>query len=178
MRIRALGQCGTAEFSGDRKYRYALTRNGLTKSDLEICFIMLNPSIADAEWSDATVHRCEKRARALGYARLSVVNLFGWISSYPADLRKTIEPIGARNDARILHYAERADTIVCAWGRHGRYLDRQWSVLKLLSAFNLYAFGLNNDDTPKHPLYLDYEIAPSYLWKPALLRNDADYIKG
>jgi hypothetical protein len=80
---------GSAVFSEDGVYRYRLERTELLRSgpsdrfhDGAANFIMLNPSTATADASDPTVRRCEGFARAWGYDRLIVTNLFG----HPAKL--------------------------------------------------------------------------------------------
>ncbi len=52
-------------FSGDRKYRYRLSRC-VGESSHRLLFIMLNPSKADETHNDPTIRRCIGFARGWG----------------------------------------------------------------------------------------------------------------
>ena len=84
----------TALFSRDRTYRYRL---GPRWGDgAAVCFVLLNPSIADATKDDATVRRCIGFARSLGYGVLEVVNLYAPAECVTAPGRDgSIDPGGA-----------------------------------------------------------------------------------
>ena len=74
----ALGGCESrAVFSPCEKYRYWLSRRW-QEGGRSLAFIMLNPSTADELENDATIERCERRARHNGYGGLVVCNLFAW----------------------------------------------------------------------------------------------------
>ena len=65
-----------ADISPDGLYRYTL---GRTWGDGDTCvFIMLNPSVADAESDDPTIRRCRGFAEALGCGSLLVANLYAY----------------------------------------------------------------------------------------------------
>lgn len=153
-----------ALFSTDEAHRYTLTRIwGRMRGNI-VAFCMLNPSTADHEVNDPTVERCERRARALGYDGMIVVNLFALRSTDPKALYKHEEPIGPENDFQILQAFEEYDVqdVICAWGKHGKFMKRDEDVLYLLKSnkFNLLALKINKDGTPAHPLYLPYELKP------------------
>ena len=147
-------------FSPDRKYRYWL---GAKRADGDgVClFLMLNPSEADEQKSDHTITKCKGFVRRWGYGTLWVCNLFAIRSPDPAVLKKTADPVGPMNDNHILEYARRAHRIVCAWGDHGAYLDRDKTVLRMLEDNGLlaktYHLGLTDQAQPKHPARLSYE---------------------
>ncbi len=82
------------------------------------------------------------------------VNLFALRSTDPKVLKTAADPVGDLNDQYILAAAEWADTIVCAWGNGGNYLDRDEHVIDLLAGMNLYCLGHNKNRSPKFPLYL------------------------
>lgn len=149
-----------ATFSRCRAYRYSLWRiwNAARRP---LCFVMLNPSTADEIQNDPTVERCEQRARRMGFGGLLVANIFALRSTDPAALYGHADPVGPRNDIAILRAAERAELVVCAWGRHGNLGGRGHAVLhRLNSVCNPHVLRMNADGTPAHPLYLSYACAP------------------
>jgi hypothetical protein len=150
-----------AVYSADEAYRYALTRvwdAGLGK----VTFVMLNPSTATEVQNDPTVERCERRARALGFGALRVVNIFAFRATDPRVMRAQADPVGEGNDAAIIEAAAWADRVVCAWGSHGVHLDRGLVVEALLRATRqpLFQLGLTKAGQPKHPLYIGYDREP------------------
>jgi hypothetical protein len=124
---------------------------------------MLNPSTADHVNNDPTVERCERRARTGGFGKLIVVNLFALRSTDPAKLYSHPNPRGfPRNNLEIDAAALEARFLVCAWGEHGKYLQRGREIMFLLRTGNLGAklrhLGLNASGEPKHPLYISYKV--------------------
>lgn len=67
-----------AVLSEDGVYRYRLTREWGENLDAckRVCFVMLNPSTADASKDDPTIRKCIGFATRLGFDALEVVNLF------------------------------------------------------------------------------------------------------
>lgn len=124
---------------------------------------MLNPSTADETVNDPTVERCERRARAMGFGRLDIINLFALRSTDPGGLYVYPDPVGAENDAAILAACSEAKAVVCAWGEHGKFGNRSSSVRKMLAAAGVVPLALlvNQSGEPKHPLYVAYTIQPT-----------------
>lgn len=148
-----------ARFSVCGKYRYLLWRDwDVTKPALT--FVMLNPSTADEVKNDPTVERCQRRAIAGGYGRLQVANIFALRSTDPGALYADKDPIGPDNDDAIRNAVKAHGTVICAWGRHGNLYGRGSKVLELLrDAFVMpHYLVLNKDGTPKHPLYVGYNV--------------------
>ena len=144
---------GTAGFDRTRIYRYSLTRTWAADGP-RACFVLLNPSTADAHKNDPTIRRCQGYAVAWGAASLEIVNIFALRSTDPAGLRRVEDPIGPRNNGAIRRAIARADTVVAAWGNHGSYLDRSTTVRRLLRDTPAQCLGLTASGEPKHPLYL------------------------
>jgi len=164
------GGPGSAVLSECKRYRYRLNRVFATGTGA-VVFVMLNPSTADAEFDDPTVGRCISYARWWGFGRLEVVNLFGLRSTDPAALKRADDPVGPGNDAAIVQAAGAADLIVCAWGSNAAGSGRDQDVIGLLSRADhflkgrVHCLGLNNDRSPKHPLYLPKTLKPQ-VWYP------------
>lgn len=146
---------GSATFSADRKYRYRLSRIFAERPG-RVCFLMLNPSTADAAITDPTVERCLRFARSWGAGAVEVVNLFGLRSTDPQALYQHPDPVGPDNDDAIAAAATCATTVVAAWGVHGALHGRGDEVAAALreAGVRLMALGETKDGHPRHPLYL------------------------
>lgn len=155
-----------AVFSPCRRYRYRLWRTWGEAAPA--VFVMLNPSTADEIENDPTVERCERRARAMGFGGLRVANIYALRSTDPTALYTSDDPVGPENDAAILESVAGAGLVVCAWGAHGNLHQRGENVLQLLRATGVtpHYLKLNNDGTPKHPLYVGYDVKPQ-AWEVA-----------
>ncbi|HEY2848317.1 MAG TPA: DUF1643 domain-containing protein [Gemmatimonadaceae bacterium] len=145
----------------DGKYRYNLTRTwdeGLPR----VCFVMLNPSTADASQDDPTIRRCIGYAQALGAGSLEVVNLYALRATDPRALAKDAAPIGPDNDKYIELAARSATTVVCAWGAHAHARGRGRQVLALLRRIGAQPMCLKQTKAgyPSHPLYLPAALRP------------------
>lgn len=146
-----LSDCGT--------YRYWLTRTWDATQPL-LCWILLNPSTADALVDDPTIRRCLGYAQQWGYGSIRVVNLFAFRATHPHTLHTAADPIGPANDATLQDAAGMAGLIIAGWGVHGQWGQRDSQVLRLLAAHDLYCLGKTGDGSPRHPLYLRSDMLP------------------
>ena len=143
----AISECG--------KYRYSLVREW-DKSKGKVLFIMLNPSIANAEVDDPTIKKCISFSKNWGYGGLMVANLFAYITPYPKELFTAKYPEGRNNRVEIEKMIHDCEIIICAWGKNQ---GSPPEYLKKLS--NLYYLKLLKDgQTPGHPLYLKKTLKP------------------
>lgn len=135
--------------------------NGQPLGEPKAClFIMLNPSTADAQNDDPTIRRCVGFAKAWGYDRLEVVNLFAHRATSPDELLSLSagdDPVGPENQDYVEDAAERAGLIVCAWGGNGGHLGQDETVLGWLDR-PAHCLGTTRDGRPRHPLYLPAEL--------------------
>lgn len=135
-------------------------------------FVMLNPSTADGNEDDPTIRRCVGFAKAWGYDRMEVVNLFAYRATKPTELlalNHDDEPWGVDNQ-RHIHSAmdNQVNRIVVAWGAHGGHLGQDETVLGWIEDYaefldhpvEIVALGLTKDGHPRHPLYLPKDAAP------------------
>lgn len=148
------------------QYRYRLWREW-DASRPALGFIMLNPSTADYHVSDPTINRCLQRALAGGYGRLDVVNLFPLRSTDPDGLLSHPAPLGDRpdrNNGAIMDAINNCTLVICAWGAHKAAPARAAEVLRIVRMCGrgnlLYHLGLNQDGSPKHPLYIAAKVRP------------------
>lgn len=137
-------------------YRYELVRRW-NRGPLA-CWIMLNPSTADATTDDPTIRRCIGFTRRWNLAGLVVVNLFAYRATNPRELYDCagagVDPVGPENDDAIHDAAVGSRVVVAAWGAHGSLYGRDRDVIDMLAAspVRLTALDVTNDGAPKHPL--------------------------
>jgi hypothetical protein len=147
----------SAKISSCGRYRYYLFRK-VSESTRTLVFVMLNPSTADGSIDDATIRRIMAFALAWGYGNVMVVNLFAFRATLPADLKRADDPIGPENAEHILYAIQHAETVVCGWGSQKGFDRMEQEVINFAvfaSAMNvpLYCLHVNQDGSPKHPLY-------------------------
>ncbi|MEM8776863.1 MAG: DUF1643 domain-containing protein [Pseudomonadota bacterium] len=154
------GVIGSAQFSQCGRYRQALIRDWTPegKAPRAICFIGMNPSVADAEASDPTCHRELMFARDWGYTRYLKGNVLDWRATSPKDIPHALElACSTENTPVLVKMAEEAELVVMAFGKlHKRYVDVLRNTVEAVAATGrpLKCFGLNQDGSAKHPLYL------------------------
>lgn len=141
----------TATFDPTGAYRYTLTREWDPARGWA-CFIMLNPSTADATKEDPTVRRCIAFAKRWGYGGLEVVNIFAYRATAPTDLWPLSDPIGQENGTYIDAAVRRCPIVVAAWGVHGAYRGRGAEVAARYAG--LKCLGTTQAGHPRHPLYV------------------------
>lgn len=154
-----------ATFSECGKYRYRLWRKWDATMPT-LTFVMLNPSTADDVKNDATIERCQRRAEATGFGCLQVVNIFALRSTDPKALVLSDDPIGPDNNRHIVEAIHAHGVVICAWGGHGTLMNRGLSVIRLIRQNDVlpHYLVLNKDGTPKHPLYISYDVKPQPWW--------------
>ena len=156
-----------AEFSGCRKYRYRLWRHWSLTPTSRCLFIMLNPSTADTLSNDPTVERCQRRARAMGFDAVDIVNLFAFRATDPTEMMATDNPIGPDNDEAIYTNLSWADFVICGWGAHGSHVERsKWFWMTAGHYLHraggvVHHLGLTAAGEPRHPLYISYDTKPT-----------------
>lgn len=173
-----------AVLSECRRYRYVLYRSldGLAWDAEEradssarktVCFVMLNPSVANEDDNDPTIEKLIKYGARWGFQRLSVVNVYALIETDSKVLRQALGKnaasliIGDHNYAFLETELGNADQIVCGWGNEGAY--RNDAIHDLLAEIGkpAFCFKRNRNGTPVHPLYQrDDAVLVSYTREP------------
>lgn len=159
----------SAFISEDGLYRWNLTRDwrdetlalgqGVTSPPSgSLCWVMLNPSTADASDDDPTIRRCISFSQREGYGALEVVNLFAWRATKPAELMHAADPIGWWNDGAIMFALGRASRVVCAWGssasKVGSCRTVQIPAWAREHDVPVSCLGTTKNGWPRHPLYV------------------------
>jgi hypothetical protein len=159
----------SAVLSPDGKYRYRLDRRWADGPT--VAWVMLNPSTADGTSDDATLTRITRFSRSWGFGALTVVNLYAWRATDPAELWRAADPVGPDTDWHILQ-AVAGHEVVVAWGAHGK-AERIAEVLNLIAsstgAGRPHALGLTKTGQPRHPLYLPSNTGLRVWENPATL---------
>jgi hypothetical protein len=143
-----------AIISQDEKYRYQLSRIW-DEEKPKILFLMLNPSIADADVDDPTIRRVVNFAKSWGYGGVFVGNLYAFRSTDPKGLRHTDNPIGEDNTQHIQSLLGLVEKVIYAWGNNQR--EPVWLYDLVDSP---YCIDVSKKGIPKHPLYLKSELQP------------------
>lgn len=137
-------------------YRYLLERTWAPLIPRRCCFIMLNPSTADAEKDDPTIRRCVGFAKSWGFGSIAVLNLFAFRTYDPRLLRSAenpIDPIGPENDTYLRDYTSSSGLIIAAWGAFPVAAARAKDVVRLVDR-TMFCLGTTAQGHPRHPLYV------------------------
>lgn len=141
--------------SPDGRYRYWLTQWG---AGMRICWVMLNPSTADASLNDPTLHRCIKFSKAWGFGSLVVVNLWALRSSKPKDLLAASDPCGPDNAEAVELAINGSAQVILAWGTFPAVMAaRGYERLNVEALADealvpIGCLGRTSGGHPKHPL--------------------------
>lgn len=153
-----ISPCGT--------YRYRLERDGglfTRRWETKICWIMVNPSTADASQDDATIRKVRGFTERMGGHRFIVGNLFAYRATDVRALKNAPDPIGPDNDRHLAAMIKEADRVIFAWGASGKmprgWQDRVALVAALAGRFphkRPLVLGRCADGQPRHPLMTAY----------------------
>jgi hypothetical protein len=158
------GVRGSADFSGDMKYRYWLERRWQTSLP-QFTFILLNPSKADAVWDDRTTQKLHLITSAHLGGGFELVNLFATVDTAQLGLhlRQAVEHEPGANDLRVLAAIERSERLVIGWGdgngdsphaaeRRAAIRRRAASIWPVIRSRELWCVKRNEvTGSPRHP---------------------------
>jgi hypothetical protein len=157
----------SAIFSNCGAYRYRLERQIDMFGGPPVAFCLHNPSTAGAINEDRTSQRGIGFARRWSCSRLLYVNVWAGNATRPRDLWSMDDPVGPDNDQHIENVAREVAAagglLVGAWGRvcpparlRGEAYARLRRVQEIIAdcRCDLRALGVNDDGSPKHPLYV------------------------
>jgi hypothetical protein len=157
------GTLGEAQVSTCGRYRHSLTRDWTPAGHLPrtVLFIGLNPSVADAHFSDPTCQRETRFAADWGFTRYLKGNLLDWRATRPRDLPRDPELARSpRNLSALLGMGFQAERIVLATGNIPRQfaplLEETLDVLRA-TCTPVACLGRTKSGAPRHPLYLRRE---------------------
>lgn len=149
-----------AVISPCQRFRYSLVRVWDPSKEL-LVFVMLNPSVANAEIDDPTVRKTIGFAERGGYGGVVIVNLYAFRATDPNALRLAGWPVGPENLRHIVEAVTGRD-VVMAWGANVRHHLSAWrsTVEELLRdlARNVFVIKRLDDGVPVHPLMQPYSL--------------------
>jgi hypothetical protein len=128
-------------------------------------FLMLNPSVADAEKDDATIRKCMGFARRWGYTAIVVTNLIPIISTDPWKLPPWAG-IEMKNRLHLKVWMHKADRVIFAWGSVPAALARTIGLaehiynVRRTGSGNFYCIGRTSKGAPLHPSRAPYTAEP------------------
>lgn len=148
-----------ASFSADGVYRHSLIYPGRNYCG----WVMANPSVAGSVdpdtgevASDPTANKVREFSRSFGYDGYVIVNAYDKVSTDPKGLWTGAPPLSPGADAYLQAVATLPLVIIAC----GRIVPRprQQAVERVLreAGADLFCLGVNDDGSPKHPLYLPY----------------------
>jgi hypothetical protein len=158
----------SALISSDGLYRYTLHRSLVPPTEFwkpvlkPLLFIGINPSTADAARNDNTVRKLLEFAPRWFCTSVTVVNLFAYRTAYPKELWAAqaagVDIVGPDNDHHIktLLASHRDGIILAGWGADKKARARAAVVCEMLPV-GTQCLELNQDESPKHPLYVRYD---------------------
>ena len=140
------------------EYRYELSRGPWIghEGHGRLCWVMLNPSTADAHEDDPTIRRVVRFTKDHGYSDLVVVNLFAARTTRPVHLKEMgVQAVGIENHEIVQMEMCTADAVVFAWGAYKHWwrgvnapeIARRHGITPL-------CLGRTKDGHPRHPLYV------------------------
>jgi hypothetical protein len=152
IRAAAISRCG--------QYRWWLKREW--DNNPAILWVMLNPARADHERDDPTIRRVIHFSKSWGFGSATVVNLYPFRSTIPAECRgwtvsnpKIVRQRMRENDRAIVEAARQAGAIVAAWGAVAWARERAARLADELSRADLRSLqclGITLDGSPLHPM--------------------------
>lgn len=144
-------------------YRYLLTRTWDKR--LAVCtWLMLNPSVADAETDDPTIRRCIGFAKHWAFGGIRVVNLYALRSPDSKVLGTAEYPIAEKsdpwkNDRYILAAIRQSTLAVAGFGNGSLWNPRRVLHVRDMvrtEGLQMKCLGLTASGQPVHPLYIPY----------------------
>ena len=149
-----------ASFSECGRYRYELGREWNSEKAC-VCWILLNPSTADALVDDQTTKKIRRFSESWGYGSFVLGNAYAWRATDPRALpRDRSMAVGPENDERIVGLASLSMMVVLGWGNNITPA-RAREVLELLRGYRTpSALRVSKFGTPAHPLYLRESLEP------------------
>ena len=137
-----------------------------------VLWVMMNPSVGDAQHIDPTLAKCARIAKRLGFRGQYIGNACAYRSTDRMRLLETPDPVGPRNLRSLREMAEDSAMIIVAHGNlPGKLQVHADNTVRLLreTGRDLYVLRLSKNLVPVHPLargkgFIPEDIQP-VLWQ-------------
>ncbi len=145
-----------AIFSADKQYRYLL-RKEWDKNKKKVMVIMINPSTAAEVFIDHTTMYVINNLFKLDFGAVDIVNLFPNVNG-SRKTKGSVPEVDKENEKQIAASAEKADSIIIAWGSVGEnnknIQEKQENILNLVSPYEDKLLSICDDrgNSGIHPL--------------------------
>lgn len=173
-----LDSASSARLSDCGRYRYTLSRRW-DSGDLQVVYVALNPSTADASQDDPTIRRMRFFAERALNSSMVIVNLFALRATNPRELWAVshAERVGPENLQHLRSQAQRArrtgEPVIFAFGAVNPPAAHRDSVRAhietvcgIFDGCAVWCLGTTQAGWPRHPLYLP-RTAPAREWSIA-----------
>ena len=155
------------KFYDNHKFRYALEYKLNENQGKTIAIILMNPSFADNNHLDNTLYNVKKFIENLDknneYSKFIVLNIFPIRTPNSDRLIETMDNYKLqqeKNDNTIFSTLSEVKDVIVAWGGnyHKVAKNKEWFKKLKSKSIAKYAYGINQDGTPKHfsPYAYDY----------------------
>lgn len=145
------GVIGDVCFSACGRYRHWLSRSWGEPDAPFALWIGMNPSTAEAAVDDPTIRREMEFTKRLGLTRYVKCNVMDYRATNPKALGTAA--CSHLNATHTRSWMPGADIIIACWGRLPPHLRAQALDVERWG-FPLHCLGVNQDGSPKHPLYV------------------------
>ena len=128
-----------------------------------VMWLLMNPSVASAQYADPTLKRTGNFTRAWGFGGQLVGNVHDYRVTDSKLLSEVEAPSSRWNDDALIHMSERAKFVVLAYGLPPKPLRaRSEQVVQRLAlrGCDLRYLAVTAGGTPRHPLYLPAGLVP------------------
>lgn len=146
-----------AIFSDDSEHRYLLSKIW-NKTLPQVNVITIAPSADYNVSCDLTTNLITNNLNLMGYGGFTLTNLISKIGVDVKKIKSTTKLWLPDTDKYILEAAQKADTIILAWGSFTNirkiFIDREKDVMALLNPYQEKIYKITDGKTPKglHPL--------------------------
>lgn len=145
------------KFYDNHKFRYSLEYELNKNGKKDIAVILMNPSYADEQHLDNTLYNVktflENIDKKKEFNKFIVLNLFPIRTPNSENLisrMKNYKNQQIINDEKIAEILDSVQDVIVAWGKDYHFLATQKVWFKKLKNANKYAYGINDDGSPKH----------------------------
>jgi hypothetical protein len=127
----------------------------------------MNPSTADENDNDPTIARQCVRAKRLGFGGVVILNCGAIRCTDSRAAWSDEDPIGPENLETISEEIRNnpSGMFIAGWGKPAADFGADRPVVAIFKEMEkpLFALAVNSDGSPRHPLYIGYDVEPKIM---------------